>query len=97
MPRHLFALVLIGLTLSPFTAPFQTVTGRLDVAVAPLDNEDHPGSLIGPLVTQAGRLTIVPPTGVTISLVPPVAHLTPVLILASRVSHDLTRPTVLRL
>ena len=91
MLRHLFALVLIGLTLSPFTAPFQTVTESLDVTVAPLDNEGHPGAL------QAGRLTIVPATGLTISFILPVAHLTPVITPSSPVSQDFTRPTVLRL
>jgi hypothetical protein len=96
MLNNLCALVFLALAVSPFTAPFQTCEASKAVVVAPINNENDPGSLVAPLVTQAGRVTVAPPARLTISNFVPVAHLTPFIPPASRIRHDSIRPTVLR-
>jgi hypothetical protein len=63
--RNLFAVIVLLLAMSPFTAPFQTCGGGqpLGVAVAPLD--DAAGSTVAPLVPKALDLLIAPPAPVT--------------------------------
>ena len=69
MLKNLFALVFLALAVSPFTAPFQTCAEATAAVVAPLNNENDPGSLVSPLVTKAGRLTVAvaPPAGLGVS------------------------------
>jgi hypothetical protein len=64
--------------------------------VAPLTNVDDAGSLVAPLVTKTGRLTVAPPAGLAISYFVPVAFLTPFFPPTSHTRHDSVRPTVLR-
>ena len=99
MLKDLFALVfLAALAVSPFTAPFQTCTEATAAVVAPLNNENDPGSLVSPLVTKAGCLTVAvaPPAGLGVSYLVPFASLTPFIPPTSHILHDSIRPTVLR-
>lgn len=77
MLKNICAFVLLGLAMSPFTAPFQTFYDAKPTIVAPLTNEDDPGSLVGPLVTKAGRLTAALPSPLVISYFVPVGFLAP--------------------
>jgi hypothetical protein len=76
MLKNLFALVFLALAVSPFTAPFQTCAEATAAVVAPLDIENDPGSLVSPLVTKAGRLTVAvaPPAGLGVSYFVPLAR-----------------------
>ena len=63
--RKFYAVVLLVLVVSPFTAPFQSydlagaqANNRANALVAPTPNEADAGSLLAPLVTQAGRLKV---------------------------------------
>lgn len=96
MLRNLCALVFLALAVSPFTAPFQTWDEAKATVVAPLNNEDDPGSLVAPLVTKASRLTVAPPAGLVISYFVPIACLTPFIPPTSHTRRDSIRPTVLR-
>lgn len=98
MLKNLFALVFLALAVSPFTAPFQTCTEATAAVVAPLNNENDPGSLVSPLVTKAGRLTVAvaPPASLGVSYLVPLASLTPFIPPTSHIRHDSIRPTVLR-
>lgn len=98
MLKNFFALVFLGLAVSPFTAPFQTCAEATATVVAPLNNENDPGSLISPLVTKAGRLTVaVPaPAALGVSYPVPLALFTPFTPPTSHIRHDAIRPTVLR-
>jgi len=98
MLKNLLALVFLALAVSPFTAPFQTCAEATAAVVAPLDNENDLGSLVSPLVTKAGRLTIAvaPPAGLGVSYFIPLASLTLFIPPTSHTRHDSFRPTVLR-
>ena len=96
MLKNLCALVLLGLAVSPFTAPFQTCYEASQAIVAPLTNEDDPGSLVGPLLTQAGRLTVALPTGLSISHFVPVAFVVRFIPRANHTRLPWIRLTVLR-
>jgi hypothetical protein len=64
MPRvhmlKLFTIFLLALAGSPYTAPFQTYSPSPTDPPALID--DSPGSVIAPLTTDAGRLTIALPS-----------------------------------
>jgi len=63
------AIVLIVLAISPLTAPFQAVgTAKAATAVSFANDDDDPGSAIGPLVTKQGRLTLSIATPLALSL-----------------------------
>jgi hypothetical protein len=98
MLKNLFALVFLALAVSPFTAPFQTYAEAGAAVVAPLNNENDRGSLVSPLVTKAGRLTVgvAPPSGFGVSYLPPLALFTPFIVPTSQIHHESIRPTVLR-
>jgi hypothetical protein len=98
MLKNLFALVFLALAVSPFTAPFQTCAEVSAAVVAPLNNANDPGSLVSPLVTKVGRLTVAvaPPAGLGVSYLVPLASLTPFIPPTSHIRHDSIRPTVLR-
>ena len=96
MLKNLFALVFLALAVSPFTAPFQTCAEASASVVAPLNNENDPGSLVSPLVTKAGRLAVASPAGLGVSYFVPLASLTPFIPPTSHIRHDSIRPTVLR-
>lgn len=98
MLKNLCALVFLTLAISPFTAPFQTCAEAIAAVVAPLNNENDPGSLVSPLVTKAGRLTVAvaPPAGLGVSYFIPLASLTPFIPATSHIRRDSIRPTVLR-
>jgi hypothetical protein len=99
MLKNLFALVFLALAVSPFTAPFQTCADVTAAVVAPITGENDPGSLVSPLVTKTGRLTVVvaAPAGFGVSFFVPLASLTPFIPSTSHIRHDSIRPTVLRL
>jgi hypothetical protein len=92
------ALVLLFLLLagSPFTAPFQTFTNPSTVAVA-LAHDDESGSVVAPLVTKSGRLTIAPPTGLVISPVVVIPLLTLACVSSGPGLQTAARSKVLRL
>lgn len=98
MLKDLCALVFLALAVSPFTAPFQTCGEANAAVVAPINNENDPGSLVSPLVMKAGRLTvaIASPGGLGVSHFVPLALLTPFIPPTSHTRHDSIRPTVLR-
>jgi hypothetical protein len=98
MLKNLFALVFLALAVSPFNAPFQTCAEVTAAIVAPLNNENDPGSLVSPLVTRAGRLTITiaPPAGLGVSYFVPLESLNAFIPPISHIRHDSIRPTVLR-
>jgi hypothetical protein len=98
MLKNLFALVFLALAVSPFTAPFQTCADATAAVVAPLNNGNDPGSLISPLVTKPGRLTVAvaPPAGIGVSYFIPLASPTPFIPPTSHTRHDSIRPTVRR-
>lgn len=52
----LAALLFLALAASPFTAPFQTYDPSQNSL--PVVNQNDPGSLVAPLTTETGRLTI---------------------------------------
>jgi hypothetical protein len=99
MLKDLCALVFLALAVSPFTAPFQTCAEAKATVAAPLNNENDPGSLVPPLVTKAGRLTVAvaPPGGLGVSYFVSLALLTPFIPPTSHIRHDSIRPTVLRI
>lgn len=97
MIRKLTALFVLGLALSPFTAPFQTCAVP-ETGSRVLLNENTSGSNIAPLVTQEGRLTMALPIGVATSDSTPCcpdASLLGLIIPTHR--HRSASPTVLRL
>ena len=96
MLKNLVAVVFLVLAVSPFTAPFQTFNETRETVAPPL-NENDPGSLVGPLVTKASRVTIAPPTGSVNPYFASVSFLTPFIPLTRPVRHDAFRPAVLRL
>jgi len=98
MLKNLFALVFLALAVSPFTAPFQTCAEASAAVVAPVNNENDPGSLVSPLVTKAGRLTVAvaPPPGFGVSNLGPLALFTPFILPTSHIRQESIRPTVLR-
>ncbi len=100
MLRSLWALVFLVLAALPFTAPFQTCDTTDDLSpvavVAPLTDENDSGSLIAPLVTKTGRLTIALPMGVTASSFTPVMFPTPFTAALHLASPFTALPTVLR-
>ena len=98
MLKNPCAFVFLVLAVSPFTAPFQTCADTTAAVVAPLNNENDPGSLVPPLVTKAGRLTVAvaPPAGLGVSYRVPPALFTPSLPPTSHIRHDSIRQTVLR-
>jgi hypothetical protein len=98
MFKNLFALVFLALAVSPFTAPFQTCADATAAAVAPLNNDKDPGSLVSPLVTKAGRLTVAAalPAALGVSYSVPLASLTPFIPPTNHIRHDSIGPTVLR-
>ena len=98
MLKKVCALVFLVLAVSPFTAPFQTCADATAAVVAPLNNESDPGSLVSPLVTKAGRLTVAvaPPAGLGVSYFVPLASLTPFTPPTSHTRNDSIRPAVLR-
>jgi hypothetical protein len=98
MLKNLCALVFLTLAVSPFTAPFQTCADATAAVVAPLNDETDPGSLVSPLVTKAGRLTVAvaPPAGLGVSYFVPLASFTPFIPPTSHTRHDSIQPTVLR-
>jgi hypothetical protein len=98
MLKNLFAIVFLALAVSPLTAPFQTCAEATAAVVAPLNIENDPGSLISPLVTKVGRLTVAvaPPAGLGVSYFTPFASLTPFFPPTSHTRHASIRPTVLR-
>lgn len=98
MLKNLFAIVFLTLAVSPFTAPFQTCAEATAAVVAPLNNETDPGSLVSPLVTKVGRLTVAvaPSAGLGVSYFIPLASLTPFFPPTSHTRHDSIRTTVLR-
>lgn len=75
MLKDLGALVFLALAISPFTAPFQTCDDAGATVIAPLNSENDPGSLVAPLVTKPGRLTVTvaPPAGLDVSCFVPLA------------------------
>jgi hypothetical protein len=73
MLRNLCAVLFLVLAASPYTAPFQTCTEVPAPIVGAIDETD-PGSLIAPLVTTPGHLTIVLPSTELVLL----SHLVPV-------------------
>jgi hypothetical protein len=90
------ALVLLALVVSPFTAPFQTCNTHA-AGVASLTEADDAGSMVAPLVTKAGRLTVTPLTRVVISHVVPVAFVRSFIPPHRNTRRDSVRPRVLRL
>jgi hypothetical protein len=98
MLKNLCALVFLALAVSPFTAPFQTCAEARATVVAPLNSENDPGSLVSPLVTKAGRLTVAvaPPAGLAVSYFVPLALFTALIPPTSHIRHDSIRPAVLR-
>ena len=98
MLKNLFALVFLALAVSPFTAPFQTCAEAKATVVAPLTNENDPGSLVSPLITKAGRLTVAvaPPAGLGASYFVPLASLTPFIPPTSHTRLGSARRTVLQ-
>jgi hypothetical protein len=102
MLKNLCALVFLALAASSFTAPFRTCDpAGYDAAkttLVGLTTDEDPGSLVAPLVTKGGRLTIAPPAGLVMSYFVPVPILTTPFIPPTRhARHDLSRSTVLRL
>jgi hypothetical protein len=59
--RHLFAVIVLLLAMSPFTAPFQTCDIGQPVAIAVTSHDDDAGSIVAPLVSKAPHLLIAPP------------------------------------
>jgi hypothetical protein len=98
MLKNFFALVLLALAVSPFTAPFQTCAGANTAVVALLNNENDAGSLVSPLVTKAGRVTVAvaQPAGLDVSYLVPLASITLFIPNTSCVRRDSIQPTVLR-
>lgn len=98
MLKNLCTLVLLALAVSPFTAPFQTCAETKTAVVGALNNENDPGSIVSPLVTETGRLTVAvaPPVGLGVSYFVPLALFTPFIPPTSHVRDDSIRPTVLR-
>jgi hypothetical protein len=95
MLKHALALVFLVLAISPFTAPFQTFTAPQPLAVVTHDNGS--GSVVAPLITKTGRLTIAPPTGLVISFVVPTRFVAIPFTATAHARHDAARPRVLRL
>ena len=94
--RDLFAIVVLLLAMSPFTAPFQTCDAGQAIAVAAVNHDDDPGSLVPPLVPRASHILIAPPA--PISAAPGLwASLVPAGAVANRVQHPPLRPTILRI
>ena len=97
MIRYFFAIIVLLLALSPFTAPFQTCDARQAIAVAAINHDDDPGSLVAPLVPKTRHTLIAPPAliseGYPTLCVPPA----PLSALANGVPHQLLRPTILRI
>ena len=98
MLRNLCALALLVLAVSPFTAPFQTCGDVTAATVAPINNENDPGSLVSPLVTKTGRLTVAVarPTRLGVSYFVPLALFPPFVRPTSHTRHESIRPAVLR-
>lgn len=97
MLRDLFAIFVLSLAMSPFTAPFQTCDAGRAIAVAAVNHDDDPGSLVAPLVPKAPHLLIVPPAPISSAhqeLRAPLVALGPV---ANGFQHPPLRPTILRI
>jgi hypothetical protein len=98
MLKKLCALVFLALAISPFTAPFQTCDEAGATVVGPVHSENDNGSLVPPLVTKAGRLTVAvaPPAGLDVSYFGPVAWLTRFISPRSHIHRDSILLTILR-
>jgi hypothetical protein len=98
MLKKLCVLVFLALAISPFTAPFQTCDEARATVVVPLNSENDSGSLVSPLVTKAGRLTVgvAPPAGFDVSYFVPVALLTQLISPTSHIHLDSNLLTILR-
>jgi hypothetical protein len=98
MLQNLCALVFLALAVSPFTAPFQTCDAAKAAVAGPVSYENDPGSLVAPLVTKPGCLTVAvaPHAGFVVSQFDPVAFLTPFTPSPSHIRRDSIRPVVLR-
>jgi hypothetical protein len=73
MVKKLATLLFLVLAASPYTAPFRTcdpvhseAIHDVDTLIAALHDENDPGSLIAPLVTETGRLKILPTAGIVV-------------------------------
>ena len=93
--RDLFAIVVLLLAMSPFTAPFQTCDAGQAIAVAAVNHDDDPGSLVPP-VPRAPHILIAPPAA--ISEAPGLwAPLVPAGAVTNLVQPPPLRPTILRI
>ena len=91
------ALLFLVLTASPYTAPFQTCNESAASSVSVVEETD-PGSVVAPLVTERGQLTLALPT-VVLTLLPfdNTGILAGPIPLTYQPHHDSTSQTVLRL
>ncbi len=98
MLNKLCAFAFLVLAVSPFTAPFQTCADPIPVVVGPISNEDAPGSLVSPLITTAGHLTVavVVPARIGVSSCVPPALFTLFNPSTSHIRHVSIRLIVLR-
>ena len=97
MLRDLFAVVVLLLAMSPFTAPFQTCDPGHAIAVTAVNHDDDPGSLVAPVVPKAPHMLIAPPaliSGAQQGLCASLVRLGPV---ANGFQHLPLRPTILRI
>jgi hypothetical protein len=108
MIKKLATLLFLALAASPFTAPFQTYDWAHSQAahnnaalIASSLDENDPGSLVAPLMTEAGRLKIVPTAGIVVVshfvAEPPVLFITRSILPARGVSDRSILSTILRL
>jgi hypothetical protein len=95
--RDLFAVVVLLLAMSPFTAPFQTCDAGEAIAIAAVNHDDDPGSLVAPLVPKAPHILIAPPAPISEVHQGLCAPLVPSGAFSNRVQHPPLRPTILRI
>ena len=97
MLRDLFAVIVLLLATSPFTAPFQTCDAGPAIAIMAVNHDDDPGSLVAPVVPKAPHILVAPPaliSGAPQGLCASLAPLGPV---ANGFHHLPRRPTTLRI
>lgn len=97
MFRDLFAIVVLLLAISPFTAPFQTCDAGYAIAVAAVSQDDEPGILVAPLVPKTSNGLIAPPTAISDAHQGWCAVSAPSRAVANLVYRPLIRPQILRI
>jgi hypothetical protein len=95
--NSVFAVIVLLLALSPFTAPFQTCSAGQAIAVAANNDDDGPGSIVAPVVPKTGHTPIAAPLLTSDGYRNSCAPLPPVSVGAKTVQHRPLRSTHLRI